>query len=49
MFIIVYLCFQNYKYSLEATQPENIINQIKETKLDVESLRQNHEEFIKKN
>ena len=46
MFIIVYLCFQNYKHSLEATQLENIINQVEKTKLNVESLRQNHKEFI---
>ena len=39
--------FENYKNCLGATQLENDIKQLEKTKLDVNSLRENHKEFIK--
>ena len=42
------LKFEHYKHCLEATQLENKINQL-EKEVDMDSLRENREEFIKKN
>ena len=39
----------NYKHYLEATQCENKINQLEKSKVDLDSLRQNHKEFMKNN
>ena len=41
------LKFQDYKHSLEAAQFEKKLNQLEE-KVDMDSLRENNEEFIKK-
>ena len=41
--------FEDYKYCFEATQLENEINQLEKNKLNVDSLRENHKEFIKNN
>ena len=41
--------FKDYKHFLEATQLENKTNQLEKNKLDTESLRGNHKEFIKNN
>ena len=41
--------FKDYKHFLEATQLENKRNQLEKNKLDPESLRKNHKEFIKNN
>ena len=40
------LKFQDYKHCLEATQLENKINHLEKNKLDLDSLRENHKEFI---
>ena len=42
------LKFEECKHCLEATQLENEINQLEKNKFDVDSLRKNHKEFIKK-
>ena len=47
------LCHKNnvnrLKIFLEVTQLENKINQLEKNKVDVDSLRENHTEFIKNN
>ena len=40
--------FENYKNCLEATQLESKINYI-EKKIDIDSIKENHEEFIRNN
>ena len=40
---------EDYKNCLEATQLENKINQLEKNKVKVDSLLQNHKEFIKNN
>ena len=42
------LNFKGYKYCLEETQLENKVNQLQKNKFDVDSLGENHEEFIQK-
>ena len=42
------LKFEDYKHCLDATQTENKINQPEKNKVDLDSLRVNHKEFIKK-
>ena len=39
--------FKDYKNCLEATQLENKISHLERNKIDVDSLRGNHNEFIK--
>ena len=39
--------FEDYKHCLKVTQSENKINQLEKNKLDVDSLRDNHIEFVK--
>ena len=41
------LKYKDFKYCLETTQPENNINQPWKTKLEVDSLQQNHKQFVK--
>ena len=41
------LKFEDYKQRLEATQLENKINQLEKNKLHMDSLKENHKEFIK--
>ena len=41
--------FEDYKHFLEATQFENKINQLEKNNVDVDSLRENHRDFIKSN
>ena len=41
------LKFQDYKHCSETTQHENKINHLEKNKLDLDSLRENHKEFIK--
>ena len=41
------LKFKNYKKCLEATHIENKINNFEKNKTDVDSLKENHKEFIK--
>ena len=43
------LKFEDYKHFLEATQFENKINQLEKNNVDVDSLRENHRDFIKSN
>ena len=43
------LKFENYKNCLEATQPENKINYLEMDKIDIDSIKENHKEFIKSN
>ena len=43
------LKFENYKNCLEATQLENKINYLEKNKIDKESIKENHKEFIKNN
>ena len=43
------LKLKNYKNCLKATQLENKINQLEQNKVNTESLRENHNEFIKNN
>ena len=43
------LNFENYKNCLEAAQIVNRINNLEKHKIDVDSLKKNHKEFIKKN
>ena len=38
---------QDYESCLEATQLKNEINHLEKAKVDVDSLKQNHKEFIK--
>ena len=41
--------FEDHKFCLEATQVEKNISELKQNKLDVVSLTENHREFIKNN
>ena len=41
------LKFKDYKHCLEATHLENKINQLAKNKLNVDSVQENHKEFIK--
>ena len=41
------LKFEDYKHCLEATHLENKINNLQKNKLNVDSYRENHKEFIK--
>ena len=41
------LKFKDYKHCLEATQPENKINQLKKDKIDIDHIWENHKDFIK--
>ena len=43
------LKFKDYKHCLEATHLENKINQLAKNKLNVDSVQENHKEFIKNN
>ena len=43
------LKFENYKNCLETTQPENKINHLEKNKIDIDSLKKDHKEFIKNN
>ena len=43
------LKFENYKSCLEATQLENKINHLEKNKIDTDSIKGNHKEFIKNN
>ena len=43
------LKLKDYKNCLKATQLENKINQLEQNKVNTESLRENHNEFIKNN
>ena len=40
--------FKNYKSCLKATQLENRIKQLEKNKVNIESLREKHNKFIKK-
>ena len=42
------LKFENYKNCLEATQLENKINCLEKNKINIDSLKKNYKEFIKK-
>ena len=42
------LKFENYKNCLEAPQLDNRINYLEKNKTDIESIKKNHKEFIKK-
>ena len=42
------LKFENHKNCLEATQAESKINYVEKDKIDIESIKENHKEFIKK-
>ena len=42
------LKFQNYKNCLEATQLENKINHLEKNTIDIDRIKENHKEFIKK-
>ena len=39
--------FEGYKNCLESTQPETKKNQLKKNKVNADSLRENHKEFMK--
>ena len=41
------LKFENYKSCFEATHPENKIKHLEKNKIDKDSIKENHEEFIK--
>ena len=43
------LKFENYKNCLEATQLDNKINYLEKNKIDIDSLKRDHKEFIKNN
>ena len=43
------LKFENYKNSLEATQLDNKIKYLEKNKININSLKQSHEEFIRTN
>ena len=43
------LKFQDHKNCLEETQLENKINYIEKNKIEVDSIKVNHQEFIKNN
>ena len=43
------LVLENYKNCLEATQLENKINHQEKYKTDIDSIKKNHEEFIRYN
>ena len=38
---------ENYKNCLEATQVENKINHLEKNKIDIDSIKESHKEFIK--
>ena len=42
------LKFENYKSCLEATQLENKIKHLKKNTIDIDRIKENHKEFIKK-
>ena len=41
------LKFEDYKYCLKVTQLEKKTNQLEKTKVDMDSLRENNEKFMK--
>ena len=41
------LKIENYKNCLEATQVENKINHLEKNKIDIDSIKESHKEFIK--
>ena len=41
------LKLENHKNCLEATQLENKINHVEKIKIDIDSIKKNHKEFIK--
>ena len=43
------LKFEDYRHFLEATQLENKINNLEKNNLNVDNIRENHNEFIKNN
>ena len=43
------LKFENYKNCFEATQLENKINHLDKNKINIDSLKKNHEEFTRNN
>ena len=47
--IIRKLKFENYKSSLEVTQIKNKINHIEQNKINIDSPKKNHKEFIRNN
>ena len=38
--------FENYKNCLDASQLENKINNLEKSKIDIDSLKEDHKEFI---
>ena len=42
------LKFENYKSCLEASQLENKINHLEKNTIDIDRIKENHKEFIKK-
>ena len=47
--IKIKLKFYNYKNCLESTQLENKINYLEKNKTDIDSIKENHQEFLKNN
>ena len=47
--IVIKLNFQDYKNCLEGAQIENRIKHLEKNKIDVDSLKEEHKEFVKKN
>ena len=43
------LKFEDYKNCLQATQLENKIKHLEKNKIDINSLKEDHKEFIKNN
>ena len=41
--------FENYKNCLEATQLENKINYLEKNKMEIDSIKEYHNEFVKSN
>ena len=47
--VIKKLKFEHYKDFLEATQLQNKINYLEKNNIDIDSIKENHEKFIKNN
>ena len=43
------LKFENYKNCIETTHLENEINYLEKNKIDIDSIKENHKEFVKSN
>ena len=41
--------FENYKNCLEVTQLDNKINHLQKSKININSLKRNHKQFIRSN